>query len=111
MENKGGSWAAAWAVGLAVTAVLALLMRIFAGDLNEVRAMCTAGGIMVLSSVWAAWDSHAIGITRYKTQMANEPVIVLFLCMTFWPLAFPYYVIVRQGIRSGLVPLKRPVDA
>ena len=72
---------------------------------------CIAIGIYTVSSVWAAWDSHAIRIVRYKTQMANEPVIVLFLCMTVWPLAFPWYVIVRQGIRSGLVPLKRPMDA
>ena len=110
VRKQSGSWPAAWAVGLAATAALAILMWAF-GDDGSVRGGCTALGIMTLSSVWATWDSHAIRIVRYKTQMANEPVMVLFLCMTAWPIAFPWYVIVRVGIRYGLVPLKRPVDA
>ena len=110
MGKPSGTWPAAWAIGLTATAALAALMWALR-DGGSLRGSCIALGLMALSSVWAARDSHAIRIVRYKTQMANEPVMVLCLCMTFWPLAFPWYVIARQGIRYGLVPLKRPVRA
>ena len=105
VENREVFWLGAWAVGLMVTAALMGLMWIFGKD-GELFGSCVVVGIMAASSVWAAWDSNGICVRRYRTQMANEPVVVLFLCMTIWPVAFPWYVIVRQGIRAGLVPLK-----
>ena len=40
--------------------------------------------------------------------MANEPMMMLFMCFTLWILVFPWYLIIRQGIRQGFVPLKEP---
>ena len=31
---------------------------------------------LLLTAVWAAWDSSRIDIRRYKTQLANDPFMV-----------------------------------
>lgn len=94
-----GPWIAALLVTLALTALTVLV--------GTLLPTWWSGIIVVgLSSVWAAWDSSRIGLHRYQSQMANEPVVVLFMCVALWLLCFPWYLIIRQGIKRGLVPLK-----
>ncbi|MHC4341957.1 MAG: hypothetical protein ACYSX0_17290 [Planctomycetota bacterium] len=107
MEGTHGrrGWLGPWIAALLVTLVLSVLIAI----VSELVPSYWSGLIVVgSSSIWAAWDSSRIGLHRYKSQMANEPVVVLFMCVVFWLLCFPWYVIIRQGIKRGLVPLKQP---
>jgi len=100
-------WLGPWITALLVALALAVLVAI----VGALVPTWWSGLIVVgLSSIWAAWDSARIGLHRYKSQMANEPVVVLFMCVVFWLLCFPWYVIIRQGIQRGLVPLKAPVS-
>ena len=105
MEETHGrrGWLGPWITGVLVTAVLALLTAIA----HAFIPTWWSGFIVIgTSSIWAAWDSSRIGLHRHKSQMANEPVVVLFMCVVFWLLCFPWYLIIRQGIKRGLVPLK-----
>jgi len=63
--------------------------------------------IMVLgTSLWAAIDSSKIQLKRYKSGISYGPV-VLFFCFAFlWVIAFPWYLIVRNNIRTGTAVLK-----
>ena len=105
MEGTDGrrGWLGPWITALLVTLVLAVLTAIVAALIPT----WWSGFIVVgTSSIWAAWDSSRIGLRRYKSQMANGPVVVLFMCVVFWLLCLPWYLIIRQGIKRGLVPIK-----
>lgn len=107
MQEPGGR--RGW-LGPGITAVAVTLVLIILGTIIVALVQTPWSGIIMvgLSSIWAAWDSSRIGLHRYKSQMANEPVVVLFMCVVFWLLCFPWYLILRQGIKRGLVPLKQP---
>ena len=106
MESPRGlrAWLGPWIITLVVTAALLVLTGLLQMTLGFYAGFALVGA----SSIWAAWDSRRIGVQRYRSQMSNEPVIVLFMCVVFWILAFPWYLVIRQGIRRGLVPLKEP---
>jgi len=107
MSRGRRGWLGPWVAALLVTGVLMVLAAI----IGALVPTWWSGLIVVgLSSIWAAWDSSRIGLRRYKSQMANEPVVVLFKCVILWLLCFPWYLIIRQGIRRGLVPLKQSVS-
>ena len=105
MEETHGrrGWLGPWITAVLVTAVLAVLAAIVAALIPTWWS-----GLIVVgsSSIWAAWDSSRIGLHRYRSQMANEPVVVLFMCVVLWLLCFPWYLVIRQGIKRGLVPLR-----
>lgn len=105
-ERRG--WLGPWITALLLTLVLAALTAIVA---TLIRTWWSGLIVVGGSSLWAAWDSSRIGLHRYKSQMANEPVVVLFMCVVFWLLCFPWYLIIRQGIHRGLVPLKPSVPS
>ena len=98
-------WLGPWITALLVTLVLIVLA---AAVRMLVPTQWSAVILFGLSSIWAAWDSSRIGLNRYRSQMANGPVVVLFMCAFVWLLCSPWYLIIRQGIKRGLVPLKQP---
>jgi hypothetical protein len=63
--------------------------------------------VMILgTALWAAIDSSKIQLKRYKSGISYGPVVV-FLCFVFlWIVAFPWYLIVRNKIKSGTAILK-----
>jgi hypothetical protein len=96
-------WLGPWITALVATAALIGAMFVVH---QLVPTWWSVGAIVGLSAIWAAWDSSRIGLLRYRSQMANEPVMVLFMCWMLWLIFFPWYLVIRQGIRRGLVPLK-----
>ena len=99
-----GKWLIAWALGLAAT--LAVMLAVGLVAIYVFKSPYTPFAFTGAAAIWAAWDSSRIGLQRYRSQMANEQFMVLFLCFAFFIPCFPWYVAVRQGIRWGLVPLK-----
>ena len=100
-----GGWLACWLIALAAT------LGLFAVSLFASSGLGVMLGIVVASALWAAWDSARMRVQLYKTQMANEPVMILFMCVMLWIIMFPWYVVIREGIRRGLVPLKEAAEA
>ncbi len=97
------AWLRPWLVAIVVTAALLGVSWLVT------RVVQTGHPFFILvavTSLWVAWDSARVRVRRYKTQMANEPMMMLFMCFTLWILVFPWYLIIRQGIRQGFVPLK-----
>jgi len=97
------AWLGPWLTGLGVTVAIMVGADLLLDPEEWWAGLIVLGGI----SLWVAWDSTRIGIRNYRTQLANDPVMLLFLCFMFWIPVFPWYLIVRQGIRRGLVPLRR----
>jgi NhaP-type Na+/H+ or K+/H+ antiporter len=66
--------------------------------------------IMILgTALWAAIDSSKIHLKRYKSGISYGPVVI-FLCFLFlWIVAFPWYLIVRNKIKTGTAILKDEV--
>ncbi len=61
--------------------------------------------LILLSTIWATWDASRIGLSRYDTAL-RSPFTVLFGCLFFWVIVFPWYFVVRQKIMDGTATLK-----
>src|SRR6185437_6013782 len=61
------------------------------------------------TAIWAAIDSSKIGLKRYKSGISYGPVGLFFGMLLLWIVAFPWYLIVRNGIRRGTVALKEEI--
>ncbi len=61
--------------------------------------------MIVISAVWTGWDASRIGLGRYKTGLSS-PTVVFIGGLVLWIVAFPWYLVVRQKIAAGQVPLK-----
>ena len=61
-------------------------------------------------SLWAAIDSHRIGLNRYRTIISHSPVAIFLACFAFWIIVFPVYLVVRAQIVCGQATLKQPVE-
>lgn len=73
----------------------------------------TAGGIatdttwvmVIITSLWVAFDSRKIDIQKYNTNLAHHYAALFFMCLLVWIVAFPWYLIVRDKIKKGEMPL------
>ena len=99
------AWLRPWLVAIAVTAAFLGVSYLIT---RAVQNWYGSVIMVAVTSLWVAWDSARVRVRQYKTQMANEPMMMLFMCFTLWILVFPWYLIIRQGIRQGFVPLKEP---
>jgi hypothetical protein len=58
------------------------------------------------TALWAAIDSSKIQLKRYRSGISYGPV-VLFICFVgLWIVAFPWYLIIRNKIKTGTAILK-----
>lgn len=61
--------------------------------------------MIVISAVWAGWDASRIGLGKYKTGLGS-PTAAFIGVLLLWIVGFPWYLVVRQKIAAGQVPLK-----
>ena len=62
--------------------------------------------VVLLSALWAAWDSSKIDLPRYKTGIAYPPVVLFLLVGLLWIVGFPWYVYARQKVQRGELGMK-----
>ena len=62
--------------------------------------------MVVITSLWAAFDSSKIGLRRYKSGISYGPVVLFVVCVLIWIAGFPWYLSVRHRIMSGSAVLK-----
>lgn len=61
---------------------------------------------VVAISMWAAVDSHRVGLRRYKTRLAVNPILLFNVMYLLWPVLFPWYLLVCSRIGNGTLALK-----
>lgn len=61
--------------------------------------------MIIATAIWAGWDASRIQLGKYKTGLSS-PVVVFIGGLVLWIVAFPWYLVVRQKIAAGQVPLK-----
>jgi hypothetical protein len=57
--------------------------------------------MVIITSVWVAYDSVQIQLRTYKSGISYGPVVLFATCVILWLVAFPWYLVVRQKIKSG----------
>ena len=62
--------------------------------------------MIVGTSLWIATDSKKIEIKKYKSGISYGPVVLFIATLLLWIVAFPWYLIVREKIKSGKAHLK-----
>jgi ABC-type siderophore export system fused ATPase/permease subunit len=58
------------------------------------------------TAIWIAIDSKKIEIRKYKSGISYGPVVLFFATCLLWIAAFPWYLIVKERIKSGKAALK-----
>lgn len=90
-----------------VPAILLTLLLIVLCVLLEDRTEWSVTFLMVLgTSAGIAIDSMFMGLRKYKSGISYHPVVLFVASCLLWVIAFPWYLIVRQRIRSGKAVLK-----
>ena len=84
-------------VGLAILLTLILIILMFV--VNPVL-------VILISALWAAWDSSKIQLTKYQTGISYSPVVLFLLIILLWIAGFPWYMAVRTKITSGQIQPK-----
>jgi hypothetical protein len=65
---------------------------------------------MLVTSVWAAFDSSSLRLREYTTKLAAHPVVLAIEMLLLWIITFPWYLVVRSKIQAGqLDKRERPV--
>ncbi|MGA2542785.1 MAG: hypothetical protein ABSG78_14650 [Verrucomicrobiota bacterium] len=62
--------------------------------------------LIVSTSVWVGIDSWQVHLARYQSGISYQPITLGILCSLFWIVAFPWYLSMRQKIRSGRARLR-----
>lgn len=57
--------------------------------------------LVVVSSIWVAWDSSRFKLVRYNTGLSYKPLLLFFLMVPIWYVSFPWYLVVRAKIKAG----------
>jgi hypothetical protein len=57
------------------------------------------------SAIWAAIDSHRVGVEQYNSSLALPPIGILAVVTVLWPITFPAYLKLRYRVQRGDVAL------
>ena len=57
--------------------------------------------LVAATAIWAAYDSHRLGIQRFDSSLALPPIGVLAALAVLWPFTFPAYLKLRYRIEHG----------
>jgi len=61
---------------------------------------------VLVSALWAAYDSDRLQFRRYKSDIPYTPVFVFAACAMFWIIGFPWYLTMRKNIKTGKAVLR-----
>ena len=91
----------AWAAIL-----ITLGLFVLCGVITAVTHINAALFMFLGTSLWAAIDSTKIELVKYKSGISYGPVVLFFACAFLWIVGFPWYLIVRNKIKTGVAELK-----
>jgi hypothetical protein len=94
---------------LAAAILVTLVLTWIAGLMGQHFGKYAMWMTIAVYALWAAIDSHRIGLIRYRTIITHSPPVIFFGCFAFWIIVFPVYLIVRAQIVCGQARLKRPL--
>jgi hypothetical protein len=88
------------AISVGLVFLLAVLLT------YERRLAFVAILVIFITSIWAAIDSHRVGLTGYRTRIALHPLVLFNAMYLMWPVLFPWYLVVCSKIRDGTLARK-----
>ncbi len=62
--------------------------------------------MVLATSLWVAFDSSKLQLSRYKSGISYGPVALFVACALLWIVGFPWYLVMRDKIKSGTAVLK-----
>lgn len=89
---------------------MVFVSSVAAGVAGENSSFLVSMLFVLCSAIWAASDASKIEIKKYKTSLSG-PVAIFFGTLILWIIVFPWYLVVRQRVLAGEVPLKIPGTA
>jgi len=75
-------------------------------DFPEFGLFVYAIMLVLLSSIWAGYDSSKIEFEKYKSTISDRPFMIIIGCLALWIVIFPWYLFQRDKIINGLAELK-----
>ena len=91
-----------WQLGLPLSLILVFVVAV----ISKYFGFNLAWLLILISALWAAFDSNKIGLRNYKSGLSYGPVILFFALAGVWIVGFPWYLHVRYKIKNNLAELK-----
>ena len=89
---------------LAIT--LTLLLIVAAIVLTAATGFNAMLIVVIVTAVWGAVDSAKLELKRYKSMISQGPVMLFLGIVVLWIIIFPWYLVMRERIKSGQATLK-----
>ena len=65
--------------------------------------------LVITSAGWAGFDSMHLRFRQHRHCEAFHPVVLTWVMGSlFWPVTFPWYLLMRRRIRAGVLARERP---
>ena len=93
-KEKGTPKQSSGGAGMAVLVTLVLLFLML---------LVTPIPVVLVSAIWAAYDSSKIELSRYRTGISYSPVVLFLAILFLWIVGFPWYLVVRSKIKAGIL--------
>jgi hypothetical protein len=90
---------------------LTMLLLFIAAYAEQATNLPMYGVLIAAGAIWAAWDSHKIGLAQYDSSLGMAPVGVFFVVAMFFPITFPWYLKVKYQVANGEVPQRSGVSS
>jgi len=97
------AWLKAFAAAFGLIVITVVVSRLM--GINLMLAM------ILLTAAWAAVDSQKLQLNLYKTGISYGPVVLFLAIALLWLIGFPWYLVVRDQIKAGTLPLKNPASS
>lgn len=97
-----------WLIYFLLIALVLISAFSFSAQVVKMVALVVVLG----SAIWVYKDSKKLNIAKYKKtalSLSSSPFGAAFVVWLLWIIAFPMYIVYRQKIIDGKVPLKENV--
>lgn len=78
-----------------------LLLSVSPAVANGIAAL-----VLLPTIIWAGIDARRIGIKKYQLNGLSSPTEVVLGCILMWSICFPWYLLERNRVSHGIVPLR-----
>lgn len=93
---------------------LAILLSIGIVIVTVILSRVVGVNLMLLivpgTALWAAIDSKKISLKKYKSGISAGPIALFCGVILLWIVVFPWYLVIRDQIKTGKAVLKDAAD-
>jgi len=90
-----------------LTALITVGLLIFCMAVAATTGQLIVTAMILATALWAAIDSSKIELKKYQSGISYSPIVLFFAIALLSIVGFPWYLNVRNRIKTGTAVLKK----